>query len=115
MMAGRLDSDVFIRIEGHLERSGRRAQPTPENPFDAVTRRNRLEVTPVRPATTEKVGVPELPDTNTRSTLISAVKDSEPLRKKKFEFAGVRPFCVNPTERTLAASPVFFTMMKRDT
>jgi len=62
----------------------------------------------VRPPMMEKEVVPELPDKNTLLTLISPPKDSDPLRIKKFELDGLRPFSVKPIAIAVDVAPVFF-------
>ena len=71
----------------------RYCQPTPPNPFEPVKSPKFLTGIPVNPATTVKLLVaPEDPETKTLSVLNSPEKDSDPLKIKKLEFAGLRPF-----------------------
>jgi hypothetical protein len=65
--------------------------------------------------TVKLLEVPFDPEIKTLSVLNSPENDSDPLKIKKLEFAGLSPFCVNATEIVLALVEVFLTVKNRVT
>jgi hypothetical protein len=78
-------------------------------PFDPVTVRKFLTGMFVRPASMLNVGEPAEPEMNSAEVLTSCEKDWPPLKIRKFDREGRRPFCVNATARTVLDAAVFCT------
>ena len=89
-------------------------QPTPSYPFDPVMVRKFLTGMLVNPAITWYDDAPTAPDKNRVDVLNSPENESLPDKVMKFEFAGLRPFCVKDTAIAVDAVK-FLTVKKRVT